>query len=526
MATNFRYSDLSVLPWAIEAALGEVSELLHGVVPPDASIGQDNDWYIDTTTKLLYGPKTSGVWTAFTDLDPDETLPLDAEGIQDAIGAIVDSTLVYDDATPSLGRAAITGAVTVAVNSNVSALADNAVTESKIANLAISNRVMGIYAVNTGNIANQAVGNWQLAHMPEHTVKGRASSGTGLVEDIGSTAFVDVYGDAIILRKTLIDAKGDLLAGSANNTAIRVPVGTDGQVLTASSASAGGVAWAAGGGGGGLTDGDKGDITVGGTGTTLTIDNGAVTSAKMANMAQGRVKGRAATAGTGVPGDLSVYDLGEILNTAAFTRPPLQVMTTSGSTAMATPWEAGIYQIFDGTNPALTIPPSPGTPWALGTILMGSTSNTGMSFVQGAGVTITSRTGTLVTTGAKASWTLVNIGTNSWYLSGDLVGAQTIQTINTQTGTTYTLVLTDSSKLVTVNNAAAITLTVPTNASVAFPVGTRVDLAQLGAGKITVAPAGGVTVNGTPSLGFRAQYSGASLYKLATDTWLLVGDLA
>jgi hypothetical protein len=100
------------------------------------------------------------------------------------------------------------------------------------------------------------------------------------------------------------------------------------------------------------------------------------------------------------------------------------------------------------------------------------------------------------------------------------------QTINAQTGTTYTLVLTDDSKLVTLSNASAITCTVPLNSSVAFPTGTRVDLAQLGAGQVTVAATGGVTLNGTPGLKLRAQYSAATLVKLATDTWLLVGDLA
>ena len=56
--------------------------------------------------------------------------------------------------------------------------------------------------------------------------------------------------------------------------------------------------------------------------------------------------------------------------------------------------------------------------------------------------------------------------------------------------------------------------------------GAQVTVAQMGAGKVTVAGAGGVTVNATPSLGFRAQYSTATLIKTATDVWLLVGDLA
>ncbi|WP_396659512.1 hypothetical protein [Microbacterium sp.] len=98
--------------------------------------------------------------------------------------------------------------------------------------------------------------------------------------------------------------------------------------------------------------------------------------------------------------------------------------------------------------------------------------------------------------------------------------------INAQTGTTYTLVLSDQGKFITLTNASPITLTVPPNSSVAFPVGAQVDLAAMGDGMVTVTPGSGVTVNGTPSLVTRAQYSAVTLIKLATNTWLAVGDLA
>ena len=105
------------------------------------------------------------------------------------------------------------------------------------------------------------------------------------------------------------------------------------------------------------------------------------------------------------------------------------------------------------------------------------------------------------------------------------VGNQSVE--NAQTGTTYTLVLTDAGKMVTLSNASAITLTVPTNASVAFPVNTRIDLLQYGAGQVTVAAAGGVTLASKASaLKLSAQYAGATLWKKATDTWVLVGDIS
>lgn len=96
---------------------------------------------------------------------------------------------------------------------------------------------------------------------------------------------------------------------------------------------------------------------------------------------------------------------------------------------------------------------------------------------------------------------------------------------NAQGGTSYTLALSDAGRLVTLNNAAAITLTIPTNAAVAFPAGTRIDLVQYGAGQVTVGGAG-VTIRSSGSkLRLAGQYSGATLWKKGTNEWLLIGDI-
>lgn len=99
--------------------------------------------------------------------------------------------------------------------------------------------------------------------------------------------------------------------------------------------------------------------------------------------------------------------------------------------------------------------------------------------------------------------------------------------INEQTGTSYTLVLTDGNGvLVDMNRATAQTLTVPTNASVAFGIGTQILIRQKGAGQVTISPASGVTLNLTDSENkTRKQNSVAGLIKLATNTWVLCGDL-
>lgn len=90
----------------------------------------------------------------------------------------------------------------------------------------------------------------------------------------------------------------------------------------------------------------------------------------------------------------------------------------------------------------------------------------------------------------------------------------------------YTLVLADAGKVVEMGKATAQTLTVPTNASVAFPVGTKVDVVQTGAGEVTVAGASGVTINSAGNkLKVNAQWQAATLIKRATNTWLLIGAL-
>ena len=97
--------------------------------------------------------------------------------------------------------------------------------------------------------------------------------------------------------------------------------------------------------------------------------------------------------------------------------------------------------------------------------------------------------------------------------------------LNAQTGTTYTPVLADNGKLVTLSNASAITLTVPTNASVAYATGAQINIQQIGAGQVTVVGDTGVTVNGTGTA-TRAQWSAATLLKTATNTWTLIGDIS
>lgn len=99
-------------------------------------------------------------------------------------------------------------------------------------------------------------------------------------------------------------------------------------------------------------------------------------------------------------------------------------------------------------------------------------------------------------------------------------------TANRQTDS-YQLVIGDLNKVIEMNKATANNLTVPANATVAFPVGTCIEIFQYGAGQTTVVAGGGVTIRSSGGkLKLTGQYSGASLRKIATDEWCLVGDIA
>jgi hypothetical protein len=109
-------------------------------------------------------------------------------------------------------------------------------------------------------------------------------------------------------------------------------------------------------------------------------------------------------------------------------------------------------------------------------------------------------------------------------------GAGGVEAVNAQVGTTYTFVLTDKDDLVTASNASAQTYTIPLNSSVAFPTGSLVNLIQIGAGQVTIAATGGVTLASTgansASPKSRAQYSVITLIKAGTDSWYATGDIA
>lgn len=142
------------------------------------------------------------------------------------------------------------------------------------------------------------------------------------------------------------------------------------------------------------------------------------------------------------------------------------------------------------------------------------------------------------TTSNNFAWTipsdtdLVKDGASAIRTLGNAVDASLAAiTLRAVTTTSDTFVLADlRNKLVTYNNASPIAVTIPLNSSVAFPIGTAINIAQTGAGQVTVSGASGVTVRSTGGTATtpktRVQYSAMTCVKIATDEWLCIGDLS
>jgi hypothetical protein len=209
-----------------------------------------------------------------------------------------------------------------------------------------------------------------------------------------------------------------------------------------------------------------------------------------------------------------------------------------------------IYQVIAGTPAGSPVSPAlPANSISLATIAVGAavtqintanitdtrisvTTNLpvgDLTEVQGGtGITVTSPTGPIPSVAIDAT---VATLTGTQTLTNKTLTSPLINLgINAQTGTTYTTVLADNGKLITQTNASPIATTIPLNSSVAYPVGAQINIAQMGAGQVTISGAGGVTIASTGATAtapeLRAQYSTATAIQTVTDTWLVVGDIA
>ena len=334
---------------------------------------------------------------------------------------------------------------------------------------------------------------------------------TAFVQYAATIAVSDAGNNAVL--KSLIDAKGDLVVGSADNTVARLAAGTDGNFLRANSSATSGLEWGAIPTINDIDDVGGVTITSATNGDLLKYNGSAwVNAAGYALLASPTLTGTPAAP------------------TAAVDTSTTQIATTSyvvtqGYAKLAGPTFTGTVTANNLTLTGnLTVS---GTTTTLNTetltvddnIIILNNNEAGTPS-QNAGIEVERGTSTNV----ALRW---NETTDCWEFTNDGTNYQRIitDTVTNAQASSYTLVLADTGKMIEMGVASANTLTVPPNSSVAFPIGTTLTILQTGAGQCTLTAGAGVTVNGTPGLKLRTTWSSATLIKRATDTWVAVGDM-
>ena len=206
-----------------------------------------------------------------------------------------------------------------------------------------------------------------------------------------------------------------------------------------------------------------------------------------------------------------------------------------------TVWEAPDTQLTTKGDLAVfsTVPDRLGVGSNTQVLTADSTTATGLKWATPNAGTVTSIVastgitgGTITSTGTIAIDTaVVTTLTGTQTLTNKTLTAPIMTySVNAQTGTTFTPALSDAASIVTLFNASAIAVTIPTNASVAYAVGTQLNFIQTGSGQPTISGASGVTVSSTGATStspkIRVINGMATAIQTAANVWYVVGDIA
>ena len=350
---------------------------------------------------------------------------------------------------------------------------------------------------------------------------------------IATTEFVinQIENDAV--SKALANAKGDIFTATADNTPAVLSVGTNGYFLRANSGATNGIDW----GVPASAIDDITDVTItsvasgqflkynGSAWVNDAVDLGTDTTGNyMVNVASGTGISVAHTESEGSTATVSlnatIDNLSDVTITSAVAN---QLLSYNGSAWVNTsnPTVAGNVTISGNLTVSGTTTTVNSETLTINDNLIVLNNNEAGTPSENAGVEVERGTSTNVQLRWNESgdyWEFTNDGTYYQRIFTDTV-------TNAQTSA-YTLALADNGKMVEMNVASGNALTVPSNANVAFPVGTTLTILQTGAGQTTLTPQSGVTINATPGLKLRAQWASATIIKRATDTWVALGDLA
>ena len=199
--------------------------------------------------------------------------------------------------------------------------------------------------------------------------------------------------------------------------------------------------------------------------------------------------------------------------------------------------DSGKWKLFDGvtSEPGTTVNFAQGSLDNLvvngleaTSITVGNVSNTEFGYLDGVTSNVQAQINNKAPLASPTFTGLVTLAANGIAFTD---GTQILEGVPSRTPiiqktASYTLsALTERDDLIEIDSVSATTLTIPLNSAVAFPVGTSIDILQTNTGQVTIAGDAGVTVNATPGLKLRTRWSSCTLFKRATNTWVVYGDL-
>ena len=332
----------------------------------------------------------------------------------------------------------------------------------------------------------------------------------------GSTAWTSLGYSSLpstAISNTVVDPKGDIIAATADNTVAKLTVGSNGQVLTAASGQSTGLQW---------TTISSDSISDADSDTKIQVEEGSDEDIIRFDTAGTERMSIGATGTVTIVGDLTVNGTTTTINSTTLSVDDKNIELGSVASPSDTTADGGGITLKGASDKTITWTNSTDT-WDF---------NQSVNVASGTDFKVNGVSTLSATTlgAAVVSSSLTSVGTlSALTVTGDITAGginAPVHSINTQTGTSYTLAIGDANGLVDTDNGSANTVTVPPNSSVAFPVGTQVLVVQQGGGQTTIVAGSGVSLRAKDGLKLAGgAYAGATLIKRATNDWYVIGSL-